>query len=414
MSRQIISTAIGKTVQSIAKIRGGGSALPGLMVEKIDPNFIKRTLAQLPLGVVVVSGTNGKTTTTKIIVELLASTGLKVFTNPTGSNFSRGIVASLINEVDTRGKLDADIAVLELDEAWAVRFVKLINPRFSLLLNVMRDQLDRFGEVDKVAEMLEKIALATTGTVVLNHDDLRINQISKKISVRTVFFGASDSVLPLFVSADSSPQTFASGESKTDVLLSKFSNQQANYLIDGKTYLARTKLSGVYNYLNIAAALCLVRQIVPEAKTDELISTLSQINPAFGRGEIIIIDDQPIELVLVKNPSGFHLAISSFATGDYQNMIAINDSYADGRDVSWLWDVDFTPLKSISVVSGARAHDMALRLGYDEITPDIVEPDLETALEKLLDDKANKAKRIYCTYTAMLTIRKILIKMKVN
>ena len=140
MSRQILSTLIGKTVKQAARLRGGGSALPGLVIEKIDPGFIARTLAQIPRGVVVISGTNGKTTTTKIVVELLEAAGLKVFTNRTGSNFSRGVAAALLGEVDMRGRLDADIAVLELDEAWAVKFVQLVPPRYSLLLNVMRDR----------------------------------------------------------------------------------------------------------------------------------------------------------------------------------------------------------------------------------------------------------------------------------
>ena len=142
---------LGKTVRYIARLRGGGSALPGLFVERIDPQFVAETLAQLPQGVVLISGTNGKTTTTKMVVQLLESQGMKVFTNRTGSNFVRGVAAALLGEVDSHGKIDADIAVLELDEAHAVHFVNQIKPRHSLLLNVMRDQLDRFGEIDATA-----------------------------------------------------------------------------------------------------------------------------------------------------------------------------------------------------------------------------------------------------------------------
>ena len=116
------SVPIGKTVRHLARIRGGGTALPGLVIEKIDPDFIKRTLSQLPRGVVIITGTNGKTTTTKMVVELLESQGLKVFTNRTGSNFSRGVAAALLGEIDGKGKLTADIAVLELDEAHGVHF----------------------------------------------------------------------------------------------------------------------------------------------------------------------------------------------------------------------------------------------------------------------------------------------------
>jgi UDP-N-acetylmuramoylalanine-D-glutamate ligase len=126
---------LGKTVRYAARLRGGGSALPGLFVEKISPDFIKQTLAQLPMGVVVISGTNGKTTTNKMVVALLEAHELKVFTNRTGSNFTRGVAAALLGEINVKGKLDADIAVLELDEAHAVKFVQAVPPRYSLLLN---------------------------------------------------------------------------------------------------------------------------------------------------------------------------------------------------------------------------------------------------------------------------------------
>ena len=125
---------IGKAVRAASRLaHGGGSAFPGKIVERIDPQFLSRTLAQLPLGVVLVSGTNGKTATTRMVASMLQSLGLKVFTNPTGSNFTRGVVSSLLAEVSLSGKLDADIAVLELDEAYAVHFVKQVPPDYCLL-----------------------------------------------------------------------------------------------------------------------------------------------------------------------------------------------------------------------------------------------------------------------------------------
>ena len=162
MPRHTISTMIGKLVKQVARLRGSGSALPGLVVERMDRGYLRRTLEPLPGGVVLVSGTNGKTTTTKVVTELLQAVGYKVFTNRTGSNFSRGVISELLPLVTWRGKLDADIAVLELDEAWAVHFVRQVKPRMSLFLNVMRDQLDRFGEIDTAAEMLAKNAEAAT------------------------------------------------------------------------------------------------------------------------------------------------------------------------------------------------------------------------------------------------------------
>ena len=411
MSRQILSTLIGKTVKQAARLRGGGSALPGLVIEKIDPGFITRTLAQIPHGVVVISGTNGKTTTTKIVVELLEAAGLKVFTNRTGSNFSRGVAAALLGEVDMRGRLDADIAVLELDEAWAVKFVQLVPPRYSLLLNVMRDQLDRFGEIDTAAGFLAKIAQATTDTVVLNRDDPRIYRLHQNTAANVAFFGTTDQLLKLMPTDDAlkTGQAQANQTAPADVLLTDIDKQLATFHIDNAKHAVRMRLNGVYNLLNAAAALSLVRQIMGEkAELTTLLGALSDVAPAFGRGETIVIDGTPIELILVKNPSGFRLSLLSFADGTADTMIAINDNYADGRDVSWLWDVDVSRLEQVAVVSGVRAHDMALRLEYDDITPEIIEPDLAAALEKLLAHHPRKPKHIYCTYTAMMRLRKLL------
>ena len=411
MSRQILSTLIGKTVKQAARLRGGGSALPGLVIEKIDPGFIARTLAQIPHGVVVISGTNGKTTTTKIVVELLEAAGLKVFTNRTGSNFSRGVAAALLGEVDMRGRLDADIAVLELDEAWAVKFVQLVPPRYSLLLNVMRDQLDRFGEIDTAAGFLAKIAQATTDTVVLNRDDPRIYRLHQNTAANVAFFGTTDQLLELMPTDDAlkTGQAQANQTAPADVLLTDIDKQTATFQIGNAKHAVRMRLNGVYNLLNAAAALSLVRQIMREkAELTTLLGALSDVAPAFGRGETIVIDDTPIELILVKNPSGFRLSLLSFADGTADTMIAINDNYADGRDVSWLWDVDVSRLGQVAVVSGVRAHDIALRLEYDDITPEIIEPDLAAALEKLLAHHPRKPKHIYCTYTAMMRLRKLL------
>lgn len=410
MARQMISTIIGKSVKKVAKLRGGGSALPGLVIEKIDPKFIQRTLADLPQGVVIISGTNGKTTTTKIVVELLESVGLKVFTNRTGSNFSRGVAAALLDEVNIRGKLDADIAVLELDEAWAVKFVQIVRPRFSLLLNVMRDQLDRFGEIDNTAALLQKIAEATSDTVVLNRDDPRIFKISEHIQAKKVFFGTTSELLQLMPTDDTLKYgTAVANQSVTaDVLLKKINAQQATFQIDNKEIDVDLQLTGVYNLLNAAAAVALARQIAGPEITDTILSALENIKPAFGRGETIYLNGTPIELILVKNPSGFRLALLSFAKNNSATMIAVNDNYADGRDVSWFWDVDFSLLKNVAMISGARAYDMALRLQYDDIPIGKIDTNISKALEDFINTDPDEPKQIFCSYTAMTTIRRLL------
>ena len=410
MARQMISTIIGKSVKKVAKLRGGGSALPGLVIEKIDPKFIQRTLADLPQGVVIISGTNGKTTTTKIVVELLESVGLRVFTNRTGSNFSRGVAAALLDEVNIRGKLDADIAVLELDEAWAVKFVQIVRPRFSLLLNVMRDQLDRFGEIDNTAALLQKIAEATSDTVVLNRDDPRIFKISEHIQAKKVFFGTTSELLQLMPTDDTLKYGTATANQSVvaDVLLKKINAQQATFQIDNKEIDVDLQLTGVYNLLNAAAAVTLARQIAGPEITDTILSALENIKPAFGRGETIYLNGTPIELILVKNPSGFRLALLSFAKNNSTTMIAVNDNYADGRDVSWFWDVDFSLLKNVAMISGARAYDMTLRLQYDDIPIGKINTNISKALEDFINTNPDEPKQIFCSYTAMTTIRRLL------
>lgn len=415
---QTFTTILGKSVRMLARARGGGSALPGLFVEKIDPDFIKRTLARLPHGVVLVSGTNGKTTTTKMVVELLEGQGLRVFTNRTGSNFTRGVAAALLGDIDIHGALDADIAVLELDEAYATHFVRSIPPRYSLLLNVMRDQLDRFGEIDATAKLLHIVATNTTGSVVVNYDDPRLNSqwFMQDIQAQIKSYGIDPSLNHLFPSDDSmrAPDKIsraASSAPQPTAKLMAIDGQQATIRFAGKNHTLALKIKGIYNLQNAVGAITLVQEILGDSlDSKRMLASLANVTPAFGRGETVLIDDLPCELVLVKNPSGFRLGLKSFESKDYATMIAINDSYADGRDVSWLWDVDFDSLRTegVAELSGVRAYDMALRLQYDEVLTGQIEPDIPKALAAFIKNNKDKPKRIYCTYTAMLSLRREL------
>lgn len=413
--RKTHTALLGKTIRHASRLRGGGSALPGLIVEKLDKDFLSHTLSQLPLGVVMVSGTNGKTTTTKMVVELLRSQGLKVFTNPTGSNFKRGVISSLIDSINLKGNLDADIAVLELDEAHAVHFVREVKPAYALILNVMRDQLDRFGEIDKTADMLATITKTASKGVVLNREDPLIKAIGSQLkNVDVRYFGLNTKLRSHFPSDDAmyKDDRASRQDVAADVTLENFKDQKAVFKIDGKNIETNLKITGIYNTFNATAALSLVRLILGE-KIDQtkLIATLENIKPAFGRGEKMTIHGQDLELVLVKNPSGFRLGLKSFSAKNIATMIAINDNYADGRDMSWLWDVNFESLTETGVrmIGGIRAYDMALRLQYDGVKFDYVETDLKKALDTFVNETA-RPKRIFCTYTAMLTLRKELQK----
>lgn len=412
--------ALGKTIKHLMRLRGGGSALPGLIAERIDPDFMRRTLAQLPHGIVLISGTNGKTTTTKMVVELLESQGLKVFTNRTGSNFTRGVAAALLGEVSSKGELAADIAVLELDEAHAVHFVQRVKPTYSLFLNVLRDQLDRFGEIDHTANLLHTIALSTTQGIVINRDDPRLGSKSfttdVDASVRS--YGVSAELLSQFPSDENmrtqgNDATQATTPYADDTSLESIDGTSAVIAYAGKNHTVELKLKGIYNIQNAVGAIALVRVIMgKQLHESKMLRALSSVEPAFGRGETITVNGHPLELVLVKNPSGFRLSLSSFESSGVATMIAINDNYADGRDMSWLWDVDFDQFRSggVGVISGIRAYDMALRLQYDEVEVDYIEPNLNIALHEFISRHSDQTKRIFCTYTAMLALRRELSK----
>jgi UDP-N-acetylmuramyl tripeptide synthase len=415
-----ITILSGKVVRKAARIKGGGSALPGLFMEKTNPNFVHETLAKLPHGVVVISGTNGKTTTTKMVVELLESQGLRVFTNKTGSNFVRGVAAALLEGVDSRGNLPADIAVLELDEAHATHFVRNVSPRYSLLLNVMRDQLDRFGEIDYTAGLLRILGEATSGAVVLNGGDklLGATDFAKNFKAKVVKFGASEKLAEFFPNdEDLHDQSERTTKADFSYLLEDFTKNSAQIKSE-KSQNYKIQISGIHNILNLTSAIGLVREIMAneKLKLDEkaLNEAIFQIKPAFGRGEIVKIGDQEIEIMLVKNPAGFRSNLKGADLKNAKVMIAINDNYADGRDMSWLWDVNFKALKQtgVAAISGVRAYDMALRLFHDEIEFDEakINPDVKKSIRDFLAETGDQ-KKIFATYTAMLAIRKEISKL---
>lgn len=416
-----LGTITGKTARQALRFRrGGGQALPGLIVEKAFPNYVGKMLGQLPEGVVIITGTNGKTTTTKIVVELLESQGKKVLTNSTGSNLIRGIASSISQSASLSGKLKKDIAVLELDEATARRLVEQVKPRWVMGLNVSRDQLDRFGEVDTVASYIGTAMEQASQGLITNARDPYLSKIAERIAsskrLELGLFGASVS-LSQFFPTDYELAAVNRGVKSREkpaglaVELLDFNAQEVKYRIAGRTYKLKLKLTGQHNFLNAAAALALVTKLMPDVSIDDWLEKLSKVELAFGRGEIYKLKNgSTIELVLVKNPASFTQALASYGSSNEDLMIAINDNIADGRDVSWLWDVNFAPLhnRDVQLTAGTRAPDMALRLGYDDIKVNQVEPNLRLAVKKLSARPGRKV--ILSTYTAMLQLYKLLSK----
>lgn len=408
------TSLIGKLIVFLTRHLGGGhgSALPGLVVEKIYPKFLHNLLQTLPGGVVVVSGTNGKTTTTKIIVDLLRDRGMKVFTNPSGSNFTRGVISAALPQMHW-GQLRADIAVLELDEAHAVHFVDQVRPRYSLLLNVLRDQLDRFGEIDKTAELLSYVAAKTSKVVIINKDDPRLRRLASDLKAHVAWFGYSGQASQYYRTDEElhGGKRQAPIRKAGAITIDNLIDSVATYSLNKQTSSVKLQLFGIHNALNCAAALAVVRAVEgDDFNFTESVDDLAAIKPAFGRGEVITIGERDVRLVLVKNPSGFQLSLDS--SDIRPSLIAINDQYADGRDVSWLWDVNFNKLTKAQLVgvTGVRAYDMALRLSYDGVSVDSVNDNLTEAVRDFLTETTGRDSQIFATYTAMLQIRDLLEK----
>ena len=421
MLRTTAAVIAGKAARAATRIKGGaGSAFPGLVAERVDPRFLAHALADIPDGIVVVTGTNGKTTTTRMLVAILRAHGKSVLTNPTGSNFTRGVISSMLKGLPLSGRVKADLAVLELDEAHALRFTEVVTPTHALLLNVARDQLDRFAEIDHTARLLESLAGQVTQGVVLNLDDAFVARsrdvVAPEVEVR--YFGLDESIahrLSEILEADvrfdedyEPPQPGAGTG-----LLRPRDEREFDILIEGGEDVGPVVLRqrGLAAMINATAATTTARMLLGESFDPAVAcAALASLQPPFGRGEVVDVDGHPLELVLVKNPAGFTVALSTYGSSPVATMIAINDEHADGRDISWLYDVSFESLRErgVAMTSGVRAYDMALRLSYDDVDVTEIEPSLIPALDRFLARHLEEPKRVFCTYTAMMTLRRTL------
>jgi UDP-N-acetylmuramyl tripeptide synthase len=414
----ILPVWLGKlTLLALRALGRRGTALPGLLVEKVFPGFLAKKLAQLPLGVVVVTGTNGKTTTTKMVATILAQQ-YRVLTNDTGGNFVRGVITSLVQASTWRGTTPADVAVLELDEAHAVRFCDVYQPEHLLLLNVLRDQLDRFGEIDTTAQILGKVAAKTTRHVVLNRDDPRLVALAPGLAADVSYFGVAPSLRELFPTDE---EMYGVDVTISDIpaaaeleSLRLGTTTDLTLRIGDIDEQIRLQAEGAHNAQNAAGAAAVALALGLDPHT--IAAGLRAVEPAFGRGQSFTIDGRRVVLQLVKNPAGFRQCLQTVdGLAPSATVITINDDYADGRDMSWLWDVQFAPsLQGKSgylVTGGTRATDMALRLHYDGVETDEVVEDLEKAVDTaMFHVKPDETVVVFATYTAMWALHAALVK----
>jgi lipid II isoglutaminyl synthase (glutamine-hydrolysing) len=412
---------------------GAGSVLPGEVAGHFKPGLLPLLCAQLTQGVILVVGTNGKTTTAYILRSILERRGWRIVHNVTGANLENGLVAALLEPTDSAGRLEADYAIFEVDENVLPQLVRQVPPRIVVCLNLFRDQLDRYGEVDAIGRRWAH-ALATLPretTVILNADDPRLSYLGQQLPQRVLYFGLNEperlrSEMPHAVDSVYCPRC---GERLyyRGYYLSHLGEYQCDHCgftrsplsIDSRAW--SPPLVGLYNKYNTLAAVLTARVTgVPPATIREAVE---HFHAAFGRAEEFEINGRCVRILLSKNPAGMNETIRVLqaergAGASSVALLVLNDRVPDGTDVSWIWDVDTEKLVAPGmtlVVSGDRAADMALRLQYSRPARSpagelIVKEDLQEAVATALErTPPGELLHILPTYSAMLQVRQVLL-----
>ena len=430
--------------------RGGGTVIAGHLVPRLAPHALRDVTGSLPNGSIVVSGTNGKTTTTRFLSHILRGAGMRPIHNRAGANMLSGLFSAVAQATDWQARPRGDVGLFEVDEATVPGALHHIQPRVLLLHNIFRDQLDRYGEVHFVAGLWRDAAatLPLGTTLAVNADDPLVSDIPSHAysgAASVVTYGIDDPsvgtpTLPHAADARLCPCCGASlrydlvfyghlghyactrcdfarpALSVTATSVELRGDAGSNLVVatpDG-VIRAHLHLPGLYNVYNALAAVAVSNALGVRRET--VVRGLETFTAAFGRLERIQVEDRQLFLALVKNPVGFTEVLRTVLApaGRRTLLIAINDLFADGTDVSWLWDVEFERLQervNVAVCAGLRAEDMAVRLKYAGVEPERirVENDLRLALELGLA-AAEPGETVYVlpTYTAMLAMRQIL------
>ncbi|WP_353987908.1 Mur ligase family protein [Ruicaihuangia caeni] len=399
--------AIGRVVRTLARLRkpGGGSAVPGLVVNRIAPGFLRSALKGFPEGLVIVSGSSGKSTTTKMLVALLESHGVRVFTNPSTANITQGLTSALLERADLRGRVDADMAVLEMDEGHGALIAPQLEARLVLLTNVMTDQIDRFHDSEKVAGMLRRIAERATEVVVTNGDDQMLEaEVLPGIRARIDRFGVSRRVFESLPRGLGYTRT-TPARIEQGTIVEAVNGRHTTIGTPAEAIMATMPARGVHFAVDAAGAIAAARALLGERFDAELAAeTLSDIQPVFGRGEIVTVRGREVEFVLVQNPASFQLNVDELPERIDQVLIAMG---SDVRDPSYFWPVDASRIGRVQYATGSKAAEIALQLVYQGVAVDRVEPDLGRALDEFLalPDPENGIKTVIFTADSMRRTR---------
>jgi UDP-N-acetylmuramyl tripeptide synthase len=411
-----VESAVLRAAGSLSRVagRGGGTTLPGKLLWKLDPGAIDRLAARLQQGSVLISATNGKTTSTAMVAQILQPR-IRIAHNSSGANLVSGIASTLLHADG------AELGVFEVDEGALPEVVRRLRPRALLLGNLFRDQLDRYGELELVAAAWrDAVASLPDAELVVNGDDPQVGDLARGRRARV--FGLDDPRLArpaLQHAADSkyclrcgTPYDYAAAYVGH---LGDYRCPNCGHARPELDVAARDiVLPGLYNVYNALAAGSLALTL--GATLDEVVAGLEGFSAAFGRFERIAVGDRGLLMLLVKNPAGANEAVRTLVEGREHAVavIALNDEIADGRDVSWIWDVDFEPLIAgldRLVATGSRAAELALRFAYGGLARERIEviPSLEAALDRGLElTPAGDELVVLPTYTAMLALRRIV------
>ena len=433
---------LGKLILKLSKIfgLGSGSTWPGHFALSLNKNFIEEVIKKNKnLKIIVVAGTNGKTTSTALIKFLLEKSGKKVFTNSEGANLLNGVASTIIKNCNISSKLNFNYVIFESDELNLPLLLKKISPDKILILNLFRDQLDRYGEVNTIAlkwlSALKNLGKKTE--IFINGDDPQLYHIGTKLSQNVQYFGVEKKLMKLKDIPNDVDSIFC------PVCLSMLKYNHLSYAHLGDFFCSKCgfkrgevndftdikinyPISGLYNIYNTNAVLLLINSLdgsqLNRSETNKL---LANFTPSFGRQEEIIYKKRRIFILLSKNPAGFNqsiqtineMIIKDFSSKKANFLIVLNNRIPDGQDVSWIWDVDFKPILNVAeniFVSGDRLYDLNLRIRYED-TKNNINPfeNLSEAIESLVS-KTEEGERIYIlpTYSAMLEVRNILIGRK--
>ncbi|WP_375452913.1 MurT ligase domain-containing protein [uncultured Nostoc sp.] len=429
------AVSVAKSVTFIVQFLrlGAASVLPGAIARRIQPRLLELLSQQVKNGVILIAGTNGKTTTALLLCTILERKGYRIAHNSTGANLENGLMSALLESTNLLGTLDVDYAILEVDENIVPRVLTPLQPRIILCLNLFRDQLDRYGEVDTISKRWTKVisTLPAETVVIPNADDPTLSNLGQQLPQRVLFFGLNEpehylEAIPHAVDSIYCPRCGHSLDYKGVYLshLGDFTCPKCGFA-KSKATLESSEWSqilvGLYNkYNTLAAATAAIELGVDQATIRD---SINNFQAAFGRAEDLVINGKRVRILLSKNPVGTNETIRVVTEStDKTTLLVLNDRTPDGTDVSWIWDVDTEKLVERGgtlVVSGDRVYDLALRLRYSEKSLQsklnlIVEEDLRQAIATALEHTPeNETLHILPTYSAMLEVREILTGRKI-